>query len=211
MHYIGQSAGSMLAPKILGTYECELSRVIQTICIRNPKLVIDVGAAEGYYAVGFAWRVEGCRTIAFEAEPEAQRLCEELARLNGVANRVQIEGRCEVDGLRQMLDRHQLPDLLIVDIEGGERDLLSPALIPALEHCPILVELHPWLAPDIGTILQKRFASTHEIKVIRTAERKVSNLPISRFHQWLFGRWFLSLVHEGRPEAMEWLYLTPHH
>jgi hypothetical protein len=41
-------------PKILGSYECELHDVIDSALRKKYYLAIDVGSAEGYYAVGFA-------------------------------------------------------------------------------------------------------------------------------------------------------------
>ena len=54
MRYIDASFGSAYIPKLLGTYEQELSNVLAGIIAKRPKAVVDVGAAEGYYAVGLA-------------------------------------------------------------------------------------------------------------------------------------------------------------
>jgi hypothetical protein len=40
--------------KLLGTYEQELHPVFEEVIAKQPRTIIDIGAAEGYYAVGLA-------------------------------------------------------------------------------------------------------------------------------------------------------------
>jgi hypothetical protein len=53
-------------PKLLGIYERELNPYIDQACALNFSRIVDVGAAEGYYAVGMALRNPHARVIAFE-------------------------------------------------------------------------------------------------------------------------------------------------
>ena len=94
MRYIESSIGSALIPKLLGIYERELAPCIEEICRNRPELVVDLGAAEGYYAVGLARRLPDSRIIAFELEELGRRDLLRLAQLNGVADRVEIRGTC---------------------------------------------------------------------------------------------------------------------
>src|ERR1041385_2176536 len=95
MHYVSNSVGSAYLPKLLGIYERELTEVLETECARQPGLIVDIGAAEGYYAVGLALRNPAARIIAFEQNPQGQVALCKMAILNGVADRLQIHGRCE--------------------------------------------------------------------------------------------------------------------
>ena len=54
LQYIDNSVGSTLPPKLMGTYERELIWVIDEMISTEPDIIIDIGAAEGYYAVGLA-------------------------------------------------------------------------------------------------------------------------------------------------------------
>ena len=45
---------SAYIPKLLGIYERELWGLIEAICESGPTLVVDIEAAEGYYAIGLA-------------------------------------------------------------------------------------------------------------------------------------------------------------
>lgn len=74
MRYIEKAVCSELPPKILGTYEMELHALIESIVARRPSCIIDIGAAEGFYAVGFATRLPNCMVVAFD-QPRALRNC----------------------------------------------------------------------------------------------------------------------------------------
>lgn len=52
MKYLRASTGSVILPKLIGTYENELHFVFNEIRGNNYDQFIDVGAAEGYYVVG---------------------------------------------------------------------------------------------------------------------------------------------------------------
>jgi hypothetical protein len=43
---------SSVLSKLLGTYESELHPVLHEILIKPYELIVDVGSAEGYYAIG---------------------------------------------------------------------------------------------------------------------------------------------------------------
>ena len=68
MRYVSNSIGGAYLPKLLGIYERELTQVMEAACARQPRLIVDIGAAEGYYAVGLALRNPQATVIAFEAE-----------------------------------------------------------------------------------------------------------------------------------------------
>jgi hypothetical protein len=61
--------------------------------------------------------------------------------------------------------------LIVCDCEGDEARLLDPALVPGLERCDLLVELHPFVAPSIPDLIAVRFQITHDSVVIRGNSR----------------------------------------
>src|ERR1043166_3276070 len=70
MNYIVGSGGSDYPPKLLGPYEQERWPVIEEIVRQDYRLVIDIGAGEGYYAVVLAKRLPQAGVIAFEAQTQ---------------------------------------------------------------------------------------------------------------------------------------------
>ena len=135
MQYVHESICSTIAPKVLGTYEIELGDWVEKLITDPPSIVINIGAAEGYYAVGLALRCPGLRMITFETDARGRELIAELAERNGVAGRVQIEATCTVETLGQHLAGNTAP-FLMVDIEGGEIALLDPTHATRLAPLP---------------------------------------------------------------------------
>lgn len=155
----GVAEGSRSA-RLLGCYEATLAPVIEEIVARAYPLVIDIGSAEGYYAVGLARRMPLSRILARDQDPQAQKLCSALAALNGVADRVEVAGLFRHADFARALDQ---PTVVLCDIEGAEVDLLDPQKAPGLLAADILVECHDCLTPGITLLLSERFAASHEI------------------------------------------------
>ena len=219
MKYISNSTGSRLLPKILGTYELELHRVIGEICKKSFDVIVDVGAAEGYYAVGMAYRNPNVRIVAFETEANGRNSIKEMADINGVADRVSVRGFCDSKLLSDSILYNE-KCLIIMDIEGAESVLLDNRAIPKLNNCNILVEVHERLVPGVGDIIVDRFKNTHKIIEIKKRERVLGDFPIAvpKICRLFFKRYFIfnsmdearfdSLI--GRPEKnINWLYLEP--
>src|SRR5262245_50079525 len=80
------------APKFLGTYERELYRVIERAIQLAPRYVLNIGCAEGFYAVGLALRLDNAQLFAADAHPKALRATRRNAELNGVSSRVSAVG-----------------------------------------------------------------------------------------------------------------------
>lgn len=130
IRYIDRSVGSAYLPKVLGIYERELNRCIETVCTRRPTLIVDVGAAEGYYAVGLAVRNPEAQVIAFEMEEAGRRALGEMARLNDVSDRIEVRGRCEPADLQAVLEDsgHSEAEGTLAEpvAQGGGRALAEP-------------------------------------------------------------------------------------
>src|SRR5262245_38241665 len=69
MPYIDHAFGSALLPKLLGTYEREASAALGKLCESKYDTVVDIGTAEGYYAVGLGRLVKPNKVVCFEAHP----------------------------------------------------------------------------------------------------------------------------------------------
>jgi len=68
MKYIPSFNGEYFTQKVLGYYEYVLSGTIGKVCDTGYGTIIDVGAAEGYYACGLAVRLPSARVVCFEAD-----------------------------------------------------------------------------------------------------------------------------------------------
>lgn len=147
-----------LTPKLLGAYELELHEAIAEQVARRPAVFADLGAADGYYAVGFALASPATEVHAYEIDPVARRQLRRLARENGV--HVRLHGPANTRRLAELdLDGA----FVLCDIEGAELDVLDPE---ALAAAWLVVEEH-----DTADALRERFAATHSIETIAPRER----------------------------------------
>jgi hypothetical protein len=195
---------------ILGSQELELREVISRIIDRGYGTIINVGAADGYYAVGLALRSPSTRIEAFETLGEFHPLIESSARLNGVSARIALRGMCDANALRQRLESATPPALVIMDIEGGEIDLLDPRSIPQLRHIDILVETHDAFVAQATDTLVDRFWQTHHVECYTAQTRILPDFPadfLPAFRRW-FPRLAVDLMDERRPGVQRWLFLT---
>ena len=150
-------------PRLLGAYEKTLIPVIESIIAAAPPLIIDVGCAEGYYAVGLARRMPDSIIWARDTDETAQERAIALAKSNHVSNRVKVGGKlthADFDICRAQ------ETTVICDIEGGEDALLDPDRAKGLRRANILVEVHENIIPGLTERLAARFADTHHIQEI---------------------------------------------
>lgn len=209
MRYADRACGSAYIPKILGIYERELNTCVeQAVSLRLP-LIVDVGSAEGYYAVGMALRNPEARVIAFEMEPDSRDALRRTVELNDAAARVDVRGKCEPEDLRAALADAERA-LVICDAEGYEDVLLRPQKIPALARTWLLVETHEFVSVRITERVAARFRETHEVRRITQEPRHRSDFPYRTLGTALLpGRYLDWAVDEWRPETMSWLWMEP--
>jgi hypothetical protein len=177
LRYVPTARGSSIGPKLLGTYELELREVVEWIIGRGYGLVINIGAGEGYYAVGLAQRMPMTRFVCFDADPSNQEQIKRLAELNRVGERVEVKGFCDERALADAIGDRAGDVLVICDIEGGEVEVLRPEAVPALRGVDLLVEMHDIIRRGCSSALRGRFGGSHAIEVIATRRRRMGDFP----------------------------------
>jgi hypothetical protein len=210
MRYTGQAVGSAVTPKLLGNYECELAPVVDEIIQTSFDRLVDVGAGEGYYAVGLALRCPGLPVIAFEMDDEGRKILRQMAELNGVQDRLDLRGRCDPAELARSLGAPEGRHLLICDCEGYEEELLDPERVPALRRASILVELHEFVSRGISQRIRGRFEASHTVEEIWQQDRDGKDFPCHNLYTRLLPRKYLIAgTGERRPERMNWFWMKP--
>jgi SAM-dependent methyltransferase len=190
-----------LAPKLLGCYEEELHRPLAELVARKPVRILNIGCAEGYYAVGLARLAPYATVFAYDINEDAQAICRLAAVANGVGSRLIVGGECTPEGLRTQIARDGRT-LIVMDCEGAELTLLDPKTVPELATCDILVECHDFLDRAITHTLRERLTLSHVVEDIVEGARDPNKNALVR--QWdSLDRWLI--VNEGRPEMMNWL------
>lgn len=164
-----------LVAKLSGNYEAELHPIIFEALERRPSSFVDIGTADGYYAVGFALR-SGGHTHGFEVAPRARRLAARVADLNGVS--VTLRGAATSRSLCALdLDGA----FVLADCEGAEAEIFDAAAVAALRRALVVIELHEWARVGVEKLVVERFAQSHEGEIVCGSTRE----PL-RFDE---GRW----------------------
>jgi hypothetical protein len=193
---------SPMPPMVLGTYEAELHAVIEELVARPYRCVVNVGSAQGYYAVGLARRMPGAHVHAFDPNDEFRRLCAEAARMNGVGDRVSVAAAASAADIQPLL---RGTCLVICDCEGAELDVLRPDVAPGLLRADLLVEVHDDRDPTISRQLRSRFQNTHVIRPIQPQPRRARDHPELLF---LSRRARHYALLESRGPRLHWLCMT---
>ncbi len=184
-------------PKILGTYEQELNVSIETCIARKPEVVVNIGCAEGYYAVGLALRMPTVQVNAYDSDAKALHACTEAIRLNHTE--MVATGR-EALIKPDMRELRGTKTFYVIDCEGAELGYVeNPA---NFKNADMIVECHDFMNPIITATLTERLEPTHDITVIREGPRDPSAFELFKNLNTLER---FCAVSEMRPHVMRWV------
>lgn len=191
--------------KLLGSYEFELHDTLdQVINVRKPKTIINVGCAEGYYAVGFARALPEATVYAFDIREECLAECERMAERNNVFTQVRVGLGCKS---ARELDIDAPDRLYLMDSEGAEIELLDKEQCPALITSDIIVECHEFMYPGLTDTLKVRFCDTHQVRMISPKLPPFERYPFLLAEPSAMN---MLLVIEKRPMPTNWLVCWAH-
>lgn len=183
LDFLPQSAEGCHIAKLLGCYEQPLQPFIEEAINAQYPIILNIGCAEGYYAVGMARRMPNTKVLAFDLNPTAQTTCAELAAKNGVVDRLQVGALFKPEDFAAYAGQRVL---VLCDIEGAEGELLNPQAAPAMAGMDMIVESHECLKPGITQALIERFKATHHITCVTDdGQRQLKSPPA----------WFVNLAH----------------
>lgn len=201
------SVGSELLPKLLGSYESELHPVLEEMLGHGYDTIVDVGCAEGYYAVGLALRLPRAQVYAFDTDSAAKQLCAQMARLNGVADRIHIKDFCDEEVLRSI----PLGDraLIVSDCEGYEGSLFNRQVAEFLVKHDVIIETHDFIDIELSGKMRDAFAGTHHIRSIKSLDAiEKTHTFHDRALEPYSARDKYLILKEERESIMEWLVMT---
>lgn len=191
------------AAKLMGVYEDELHASIESAIAAKPDIVINVGCAEGYYAIGAKLRTNA-EVVAVDLEQRALDIC----MSNASANKTNLEKYTTSMTAQELQVRIQdrTRPWLILDCEGYEEELLDIDTCTALIRSMILVETHDVFRPGITDRIKQKFDASHDITLITQQTKDPYQFAwthtLSDCDKW-------ALIHEGRPVTSTWLWMMP--
>jgi FkbM family methyltransferase len=188
-----------------GCYEVEEIEAIDEY-MENPKTVIDLGASSGFVSAYINLKFPECDVISLEANPHMISVLEEVKRINrcnfGIVNKAYHSSRKEIEfyihelsiggsaqrktknkvktdstSIECLANRYRLSEFsLIVDIEGGEADLINNEIEVLEDKCSLLVvEFHEGYGEGIIEAKKKLRASNFAL-----VEKKENGLRVYR-------------------------------
>jgi hypothetical protein len=184
-------------PMLLGSYERELHEIINAALRCKYQLVVDIGSAEGYYAVGFALKGQS-PVVTFDADLGELELCKEMARLNKVEDRITARHWCSPKELRRLTAGARC--FILSDCEGYETELFDEATVGVLRRSDVLIEIHG----DAYEPLLGRFSKTHAARTFVASPRSASDYP----ELACLGGDSARAVAEYRAPGQRWLYAS---
>lgn len=207
LNFLHESTEGCHVAKLLGCYEQPLQPFIEQAIAAGYPTILNIGCAEGYYAVGMARRMPSTQVFAHDANLRALQSCAELAKKNGVSDRVKVAGLFSPADFAAYAGKGVL---LMVDIEGAELELLNPELAPALKGIDIIMESHECLSPGVTQEMIRRFSESHQITLVQDDGQRHLDAP---------PKWFVNMAHldqllatwEWRSGPTPWLVLKAKH
>lgn len=200
------SWGEDRASMLLGLYEREVVERIMRRSVAYGRLV-NVGAGDGLHTVGSLLKGFALSALAFEASEEGRERIAAIAALNGVADRLEIRGICRASDL--LVLESSPSTLVLMDIEGGEFDVLTREVLEHFRDADLIVELHEWHEESeqgLARILADAERVGFVVTWLHTGPRDPGSIEELRTYSD-DDRW--AVCSEGRPEPMRWLCLTP--
>lgn len=203
-----RSVGSALIPKLLGSYEQELHPLLKRLMTHDYSEIVDIGCAEGYYAVGLGRMFPVAKIFAYDTDVEAIRLCRLMARTNEIESRLITGACCDAATLQRLpLTRRAL---VVSDCEGYEKHLFTSESARQLARHDVLIEVHDFVDIAISSRLRSVFQPTHELEVVPSVDdiKKAHIYDYPELATFDLAQRKLLLA-EHRPSLMEWFYFSP--
>ncbi|GHB17078.1 hypothetical protein GCM10007094_00610 [Pseudovibrio japonicus] len=187
--------------KVIGSYEQELHPYIIKIVEAHPSAMLNIGASDGFYALGMKRLLPDTRVYAYDIDENSRDVLKACADANGVS----------VENLKDFsfseMAAFEAYDSLafIIDCEGCE---VGVETIPSevLGKSTFLIELHEFMIPGIEKRLSDFLSQTHEVTLIEEAPRNTKDYPETLQKPAIEG---LILSCEFREGPMTWLYAQP--
>jgi len=190
---------------LLGLYEKDILDILERSRTKYSTL-INLGAADGYYAVGALMGGLFEKGYCFEVEPKGREIIAQNAMLNGVKDKLKIFGAATNDFYLQIPSSERDRAVVIVDIEGAEFDVLTAEVFDAFTRSLFIVEIHDWVEQGEAKIkrLQESIPSNYTLTTVKMGARDLSQFEELKNYNDT-DRWLI--CSEGRPVLMSWFVI----
>jgi len=194
--------------KLLGVYEEHIVDQLRHFYSTSNVPFVDIGAADGYFAVGVAQLNWVEKVFAFEISPIARSTLKENAVRNNCAHKIDIGSEATLDKMAGIIETHPCV-FVLVDIEGAEYELFNDKLLDLLKHCTIIIELHPRKIDDGWSKQTKLLEDAAKFFKAEILIRETYNPNMFKELSEFSDDDRLMAFSEGRKANAQWLLLRP--
>jgi hypothetical protein len=195
-----------LGSQCLGLYEKEILNIITD---HGPfDVFLDIGAADGYYAVGMLHSRMAQKVICFEKSKKGQKAIKKNWITNKSIGELVVHGEANRLSIERVVKDISKKTLVLIDIEGFEFCLLTKDVISLFKKCELIIEIHNWV--EDFQLKYKRLLFDldlyFKITPIERISRETVNIPLLRSFT---DDNRLLVTSERRPCLMRFLHLVP--
>lgn len=200
----GQSdLGSML----LGCYEIEVMAELHSSEFQARRHFVDVGAADGYYAVGTLANGRFDSADCFELTEIGRETIARNAARNAVEEKIRVLGEADSNLPMRIPETDWSNTVILCDIEGAEFTVLDQKCLERMQGAMIIIEIHNWVSDFWSRYceLLERASQYFELRFLESSGFPTHELPELRS---MPDDNRMLLLSEGRPNVMRFLQLV---
>ena len=194
-----------IASKIYGFYENKIQEKLKEI--KKP-ILIDIGAADGFFAIGCLYSKLSKYCYAFEQNETSRLALHKTAEINKVSNQISIMGKVDNQSFLSSLpnDLELSKTVILCDIEGEEYNFFSETILKKLKKCNLIIEIHNESSNSKETALLKLTKKYFNVNVLLDNNKDMSEINILHNLNDI-DRNLISC--EGRSYIGKWWHLSP--
>jgi hypothetical protein len=200
----GLDLGSMC----LGLYERGLlDSIVEEFNNSGRQLFIDIGAADGYYAIGLLNAQLVSKAICFELRTISQESIINNWKVNNEPGSIEVYGDV-LKNFDKIYHSENQNAVILIDIEGVEFELFKQIDLKYLQNAVIYIEIHNWV-DNFDKEYEEFLITADEYFDITAVEPKLIDINDISMLRSLPDDNRYSLFSESRPCLMRFLKLTP--
>ena len=196
---------------LFGIYEHDIVKILTSYKKYNIKNFINVGASVGYHAIGLIKNNFYKYAICFEKNNATRNILKKNIKLNNCEKQIKVFSEAKKDFYLKIGRNIDLrKTMVLIDIEGGEFEILDSLSISFLSDCLLIIEIHHWVDDFDNKYrnLLKILFRYYKINFITYPE---NDLKINSFHELREfnddNRYLMCSEH--RPSKMRYLFCIP--
>lgn len=200
--------GNDLGSMCFGLYENELLEFLHSESLVKRDTFVDIGAADGYYAIGLLKSKRIKKALCFEITSEGRNTIEQNWNINEQPGEIEIKGDVFKDFKSSINNINLKKSIVLIDIEGAEFSFLENEVLRTLRDTVIAIEIHNWI-PNFIELYSGFLKNANEFFDIEILDRKERNTFLFEELRSLTDDNRLLLTSEARPCVMRFLILKP--